>query len=110
MAYSERFSVIKDELEWLYMELYEDRDMLHKLEATMEEMAISRKADLQTLDERRLRNPRWFLDSSMVAETMYTELFNGTFNGIAENLMSIQHDNDSVAILNIHSESCDVGQ
>ena len=58
MAYSERFSVIKDELEWLYMELYEDRDMLHKLEATMEEMAISRKADLQTLDERRLRNPK----------------------------------------------------
>lgn len=86
MAYSERFSVIKDELEWLYMELYEDRDMLHKLEATMEEMAISRKADLQTLDERRLRNPRWFLDSSMVAETMYTELFNGTFNGIAEKI------------------------
>ena len=86
MAYSERFSVIKDELEWLYMELYEDRDMLHKLEATMEEMAISRKVDLQTLDERRLRNPRWFLDSSMVAETMYTELFNGTFNGIAEKI------------------------
>ena len=86
MAYPERFKAIKDELEWLYMELYGNRDMLMSLEEMMAEAASERKAELRELDERRIRNPRWFLESQMVAETMYTGLFAGTFKGIADNV------------------------
>ena len=86
MAYPERFKAIKDELEWLYMELYGNRDMLMSLETMMAEAASERKAELRELDERRIRNPRWFLESQMVAETMYTGLFAGTFKGIADNV------------------------
>ena len=83
MAYPERFKAIKDELEWLYMELYGNRDMLHALEAIMDRSSSERKDALKELDERRIQDPRWFLSSSMVAETMYTKLFAGTFLGIA---------------------------
>ena len=84
MAYPERFRSIKNELEWLYMELYDNRDMLASLESSMEKYASERKNDLRKLDERRIDNPKWYLDSSMVAETMYTNLFAGTFKGIAD--------------------------
>ena len=43
MAYPERFKAIKDELEWLYMELYGNRDMLHALEAIMDRSSSERK-------------------------------------------------------------------
>ena len=84
MAYPDRFMAIKDELEWLYMELYGNRDMLLDLEAIMAKAASERKSELNELDERRLQDPRWFLRSNVVGETMYTGLFAGTFKGIAE--------------------------
>ena len=84
MSYSQRFNAVKDELEWLYMELYGNRDMLNSLEDFMERADSERKEELKALDEKRLANRRWYLSESMVAETMYTNLFAGTFNGIAD--------------------------
>ncbi len=83
MAYPDRFMAVKDELEWLYMELYGNRDMLRDLEAIMAGAAASRKAELNGLDEKRLADPQWFLRSNAVGETMYTNLFAGTFKGLA---------------------------
>lgn len=84
MAYPDRFKAVKDELEWLYMELYGNRDMLLDLERLMAEAAEGRKGELNRLDERRLADPRWFIRSNAVGETMYTNLFAGTFNGLAK--------------------------
>ena len=84
MSYCDRFMKIRDELEWLYMEVYGDRDMLQALEAAMEDAYGRRKKELRELDERRMGNPEWYLDSSMAGETMYTDLFAGTFRGLAE--------------------------
>ena len=36
-AFSTRFARHKDELEWLFMELYHNREALHTLEAEMEQ-------------------------------------------------------------------------
>ncbi len=84
MAYPDRFKTVKDELEWLYMELYGNREMLLELEGLMAKAAEERKAELNRLDERRLADPRWFVRSNAVGETMYTNLFAGTFNGLAK--------------------------
>ena len=84
MAYPDRFKTVKDELEWLYMELYGNREMLLELEGLMAKAAEERKAELSRLDERRLADPRWFVRSNAVGETMYTNLFAGTFNGLAK--------------------------
>ena len=84
MAYPDRFKTVKDELEWLYMELYGNREMLLELEGLMAKAAEERKEELNRLDERRLADPRWFVRSNAVGETMYTNLFAGTFNGLAK--------------------------
>ena len=35
--FERRFARHRDELEWLFMELYDDRDALHRFEAMMRE-------------------------------------------------------------------------
>ena len=47
--FESRFAKHKDELEWLFMELYHDREALHTLEAEMEQAWKVRSAELKAL-------------------------------------------------------------
>ena len=80
--YQPRFIRHKDELEWLFMELYNDRHALRQLEDVMEAGYAARSGELKALDEQRLQDPDWYKRQDMLGMTMYTDLFAGTLNGL----------------------------
>ena len=56
-AFSTRFARHKDELEWLFMELYHNREGLEVLEREMAEAYNARSAELKALDKARSADP-----------------------------------------------------
>ena len=76
----------KDELEWLYMELYDDRAKLNELEQAMLDAYAARSMGLRQLDGYREREPGWFLSGNMLGMTMYTNLFAGDLSGLEKKL------------------------
>ena len=84
--FQRRFVRHRDELEWLFMELYDDRDALHRFEAMMREMWFCREEELRALDRAREDNPHWYRGADMLGMTMYTDLFAGNLRGVMERL------------------------
>ena len=60
----------RDELEWLYMELYDDRNRLNELEQAMWDAYSARSMGLRQLDGLREHNPDWFLSGNMLGMTI----------------------------------------
>jgi len=84
--YDGRFACRRDELEWLFMELYNDRSALKTLETAMEAAFAARSAELHALDEAREANEQWYRQPDMLGMTMYTDLFAGSIKGLKERL------------------------
>ena len=82
--FESRFAKHKDELEWLFMELYHDREALHTLEAEMEQAWNARTAELKALDKARTADPEWYKRGNMFGMTMYTDLFAGNLKELAK--------------------------
>ena len=82
--FERRFARHRDELEWLFMELYDDRDALHRFEAMMREAWMCREEELRALDRAREANPLWYRGADMLGMTMYTNLFAGNLRGVME--------------------------
>ena len=57
--FESRFAKHKDELEWLFMELYHNREGLEVLEREMADAYNARSAELKTLDKARTADPEW---------------------------------------------------
>ena len=58
--FESRFAKHKDELEWLFMELYHNREGLEVLEQEMAEAYNARSAELKALDKARSADPEWY--------------------------------------------------
>ena len=84
--FERRFARHRDELEWLFMELYDDRSALHRFETMMREAWACREEELRALDRAREANPLWYRGANMLGMTMYTELFAGNLRGVMERL------------------------
>ena len=84
--FESRFAKHKDELEWLFMELYHDREALHTLEVEMEQAWNARTAELKALDKARSADPEWYKRGNMFGMTMYTDLFAGNLKELAKKL------------------------
>lgn len=84
--FERRLAQRRDELEWLYMELYDDREKLRELEAMMQSAYARRSEALRALDERREKAPDWFRKGSMLGMTMYTSLFAGDLRNLEARL------------------------
>ena len=76
-AFDRRWAARKDELEWLYMELYDDRSMLDALEGALRAAYAARGMGLKRLDSAREKTPDWYRRGNMLGMTMYTDLFAG---------------------------------
>ena len=76
----------KDELEWLFMELYHNREGLEVLEREMAEAYNARSAELKALDKARSADPEWYKRGNMFGMTMYTDLFAGNLKELAKKL------------------------
>ena len=85
-AFAERFAQRRDELEWLFMELYDDRAAFQRLLDAMSESSAARPEDLRDLDEAREKDPEWYKRGDMFGMTMYTDLFAGSLNKLADNI------------------------
>ena len=81
-AFDRRLAARRDELEWLYMELYDNRASLNALEDMMRGAYDARSMALKRLDGRREKNPDWFRAGHMLGVTMYTDLFAGDLKGL----------------------------
>ena len=84
--FSARFARHKDELEWLFMELYNNREGLEVLEREMADAYDARSAELKALDKARAADPNWYKRGSMFGMTMYTDLFAGNLKELAKKL------------------------
>ena len=85
-GFERRLRERKDELEWLYMELYRDRNKLRELEQSMSRLYAQRPLALKRLDSGREKATGWFLEGKMLGVTMYTELFAGNLSKLEEKL------------------------
>ena len=85
-AFSTRFARHQDELEWLFMELYHNREGLEVLEREMAEAYNARSAELKALDKARSADPEWYKRGNMFGMTMYTDLFAGNLKELAKKL------------------------
>ena len=85
-GFARRLQERRDELAWLYMELYDRRDMLDALLERMEEAYRQREQSLRRLDTRREQGPDWFRSGKMLGMTMYTDLFAGDLPGLEKKL------------------------
>ena len=79
-----RFAKHKDELEWLFMELYHNREGLEVLEREMAQAYNARSAELKALDKARTADPEWYKRGNMFGMTMYTDLFAGNLKELAK--------------------------
>ena len=84
--FASRFARHKDELEWLFMELYHNREGLEVLEREMAEAYNARSAELKALDKARSADPDWYKRGNMFGMTMYTDLFAGSLKELAKKL------------------------
>ena len=85
-GFERRLSARRDELDWLYMELYHDREMLEGLKAMMARAYGGRSESLRRLDKKREADPEWFRAGKMLGVTMYPGLFAGDLKGVEERL------------------------
>ena len=84
--YAARLARHRDELDWLFMELYDDRDALNRFYMMLEEADAGRPQDLRALDDKREQRPDWFREGRMYGMTMYSDLFAGGLAGLMEKL------------------------
>ena len=85
-VFNTRFAAHKDELERLFMSLYNDHDAFDSLVDSMAEAYADRPADLKRLDKSREQDPDWYKRGNMFGMTMYTDLFAGDLKKLADKI------------------------
>lgn len=85
-TFGDRLSRYHDELEQLFLSLYDDRSELDALEKAMAEAYEARPADLKQLDLQREDDPDWYKRGNMFGMTMYTNLFAGSLRKLANRI------------------------
>ncbi len=91
--YKQRLLDRIDELKWLYMELYNNGEMLDELTSQMEEFYNNRNDSLKALDEEREKNPEWYRSNNMLGMQFYIDNFAKNIKGINKRLDYIQNSN-----------------
>ncbi len=85
-VFDERFNRHRDELRWLYMELYENGGMFDELCTNMKEFFMSRDPDLRQRDRVREENPDWYKRNDLLGMMLYIDNFAGNLKGVMNKL------------------------
>ena len=72
--------------QWLFMELYNNREGVEVMEREMADAYDARSAELKALDKARAADPNWYKRGNMFGMTMYTDLFAGNLKELAKKL------------------------
>ena len=92
-TFGNRLAARHDELEQLFMSLYDDRAALEDLEEAMAQAYADRPADLKELDRKREADPEWYKRGNMFGMTMYTDLFAGSLRKLANRIPYLEEQN-----------------
>lgn len=84
--FQERLKKHRDEMRWLYMELYDNADMFAELELQCENFYKERNTELKELDCRREQNPDWYKKNDLLGMMLYIDNFAGNLKGVLKKL------------------------
>ena len=77
----------KDELQWLYCELYEGgQPWFDQLCRDLKNIALDRKESLRRQDRKRESDPNWYKRNDILGMMMYVDCFAGNLQGVREKL------------------------
>ena len=80
--YQRRFAKHRDELKWLYMEVYQNDWMFEELCEQMHRLYKERRKGLKTLDRQREADPEWYKKNDMMGMMLYVDNFAGNLKGV----------------------------
>ena len=92
-TFGNRLARHHDELDQLFMSLYDDRAALEDLEQAMAAAYEARPDDLKKLDKQREADPDWYKRGNMFGMTMYTDLFAGSLRKLANRIPYLEEQN-----------------
>jgi len=85
-AFDRRLAQRRDELKWLYCELYNDTGAFGYFEEMLRRSWAERKQALREQDGRREADPDWYRGREMLGMMLYVSAFAGTLRGVEEKL------------------------
>lgn len=86
-VFAERFARHKDELKWLYCELYHgDMQAYDYFTGMLYRAWQARPEALRAIDAQREADPQWYRGHDMTGMLMYVKAFASTLNGVREKL------------------------
>ena len=88
--FQQRMARHRDELRWLYMELYDNGPMFDALCRQMHGYAETRAAALKARDAAREADPDWYKRNDLLGMMLYVHNFGGTLRGVESHLDYIQ--------------------
>ena len=93
MIFEKRLEKYYGELKWLYMELYDNMDMLKDLVDNMRRFYEERKQSLHASDLYREENPNWYKENDLLGEMFYINNFAGNMQGVKAHLDYLEKSN-----------------
>ena len=82
-----RLDACRDELKWLYCELYHnDMEAFTYFINMLRRAYRNRKEALRELDRKRLSDPDWYRSNRLLGMMLYVDCFAGNLNGVREKL------------------------
>ena len=91
--YITRFEKHRDELKWLYMELYDNEAMFAELCDQMLKFYQERKPELKARDRIKAKNSNWYRNNRMLGMMLYIDNFAGDLNGVRKKLDYVKECN-----------------
>ena len=85
-VFQKRLAECRDELKWLYMELYDDEQAYNYFEDMLYQYYSERPASLKEWDKKRSAEGDWYKGNQMLGMLMYANAFAGTVNGVRNHL------------------------
>ena len=89
-TYKKRWESHKDELEWLYMEMYGNSSMYAELTECMQEYYKDRNEELKKRDRSREKNPDWYKGNNILGEMLYIDNFANDLKGVLNHLSYLE--------------------
>ena len=106
--FTSRFARIRDELKWLYFELYAELPMEERthcfdlLTESLRAFAAQRSEPLQQLDLAREVQPDWYQSRHLLGLCLYVKEFAGSLRGVQEKLPYLE----SLGVNYLHLMPC----
>lgn len=93
MIFQERLEKHRDEMRWLYMELYDNGDMYAELEQQCETFYKERDAELKAMDRSREQSPDWYKQNDLLGMMLYIDNFAVNLKGVQKKLDYLEKSN-----------------